>query len=72
MLIYSGTKHDFDKDIQSDSLADKINLLFWQHGLQHENESEYLSWKNSLAYMQKILDRPYFPDGIQIAINMGY
>ena len=69
MLIYSGTKHEFNKDIQSNSLADKINLLFWQHGLQHENESEYLSWKNSLAYMQKILDKPYFPDGIQIAIE---
>lgn len=61
MLIYSGTKHEFNKDIQSDSLADKIKSLFWQHGLEHENESEYLSWKNSLAYMQKILDRPCFP-----------
>ncbi len=69
MLIYSGTKHDFNKDIQSHTLADKINLLFWQHGLQHENESEYLSWKNSLVYMQRILDRPCFPDGIQIAIE---
>ena len=69
MLIYSGTKHDFNKDIQSNSLADKLNLLFLQHGLRHENESEYLSWKNSLPYMQKILDSPYFPDGIQIAIE---
>ena len=69
MLIYSGTKHEFNKDIQSDALADKIKSLFWQHGLEHENESEYLSWKNSLAYMQKILDRSCFPEGIQIAIE---
>lgn len=69
MLIYSGTKHEFDVDIQSDIIADKINALFWQHGLRHENESEYLSWKNSLTFMQKVLDAPCFPDDIQIAIE---
>lgn len=69
MLIYSGTKKDFSSDIKSNCLADKINNLFWEHGLRHDNEQEYLSWKNSLVFMHRILDKPCFSDDIQISIE---
>lgn len=69
MLIYNGTKHQFDQDVQSGNIASKIDLLFWENGLRHENEREYISWQNSLAYMQKVLNAPYFNDELQIAIE---
>lgn len=69
MLIYSGTKKQFDKDVISGNIADLINASFWEHGLRHENENEYMSWKNSLSKMQQVLDSPYFSDNLQIAIE---
>ena len=69
MLIYNGTKGQFDKDVISGSIADKINAAFFEHGLTHENESEYMSWRNSLSKMQQVLDAPYFSNELQIAIE---
>lgn len=69
MLIYNATKGQFDSDVREGILADKINALFFERGLKHENEREYMSWKNSLEYMQRILDNPRFSDEIQVAVE---
>ncbi|SEL36007.1 DUF2075 domain-containing protein [Ruminococcus albus] len=69
MLIYSGTKQKFSEEVISDQIARRIDTLFWKHGLKHENEREYLSWKNSLVYMQRVLDTPSISDDVQIAIE---
>ncbi len=69
MLIYSVTKDQFDSDVKEGVLADKIKALFFERGFKHENEREYMSWKNSLEYMQRVLDDPRFSDKIQIAVE---
>ena len=69
MLIYSGTKGSFSIDVDSGRIADIVNAKFWQHGILHENESEYLSWKNSLRYMRDVLADDCFPDELQVAVE---
>ena len=69
MLIYTGTKRQFDNDIKTGHIANKIEHAFFLHGLQHNNDREYVSWDNSLAEMQHVLDAPMFSDDIQIAVE---
>lgn len=69
MLIYTGTKKSFAKDIEQGYISNKIEFAFRIHGLQHNNERENISWDNSLAEMQKVLDTPDFSDDIQVAIE---
>lgn len=64
MLIYSGTKGQFDKDVLSGSIARKIENQFWAHGMSHDNASEFKSWQNSLSEMQKVLGTSDFTDNI--------
>ena len=46
MIIYSGTKRQFSDEVLTDQIAKRIDTLFWEHGLRHENEREYMSWKH--------------------------
>ena len=69
MLIYSGTKKQFDIDVQTDTLARKVRQGFLMHGIHNENDSEYRAWENSLKAMQVVLDSPEFSDDIQVAVE---
>lgn len=69
MLIYSGTKHQFDNDIQSNRIASKIKQSFYSRGLSNENHAEFLAWENSLCHMQKVLDIPTLSDDIRVAVE---
>ena len=69
MLIYSGTKKQFDWDMSMGYISHTIEHAFHLHGLQHNNDRECESWDNSLAEMQAVLDTPAFSDDLQIAIE---
>lgn len=69
MIIYNALKYEFDQDVLSGQIADKINALFYANGIVHKNEKEYISWRNSLIYMQKVLDAPCFSDELRVAIE---
>lgn len=69
MLIYTGTKGQFDKDVKSNMIAHKIEREFYQHGLSHDNHAEFVSWENSLKQMQQVLDDPAYPSDIQVAVE---
>lgn len=69
MLIYTGTKQQFNKDVLSNMIAPKIEREFENRGLSHNNQAEFLSWENSMKEMQKVLDASYFSDDIQIAVE---
>lgn len=69
MLIYNGSKKKFDADVRSGSIAQIIEQQFWNHGLAHNNISEFESWENSLLHMKRVLEYPSFQDDIQIAIE---
>lgn len=69
MLIYSGTKRQFDQDVLTGSIAPKIERQFALHGIYHENDREYASWENSLKYMQVVMDDPVFAADIKVAVE---
>ena len=69
MLIYSGTKGQFSRDVISNMIAPKIEREFRMRGLSHDNHAEYTSWENSLREMHSILNVPEFPDDIQVAVE---
>ena len=51
MLIYTGTKRQFDADVINYTIAQRIENAFKDKGLSHDNESEFMAWQNSLSYM---------------------
>lgn len=69
MLVYSGTKQQFDRDVLSNKIAPKIDRELINRGIAHNNYSEYLSWENSLTKMQNVLNTSDFSDNLQIAIE---
>ena len=69
MLVYTATKKKFDADIQSGSIADIVKNSLFRHGIYDENDREFVSWENSLAEMQRVLDDSLFSPDIQIGIE---
>lgn len=69
MLIYSGTKTQFDNDVINHTIAQKIEEQFTAHSLVHNNESEFQSWENSLVCMHDVLNDPEIEGNIKIAIE---
>ena len=69
MLIYTGTKQQFDKDVLSNMIAPKIEREFANRGLSHNNQAEFVSWENSMKEMHKVLNSSDFSDDIQIAVE---
>ena len=69
MLIYTGTKRQFDTDVINYTIAQQIEKAFKEKGLSHDNESEFMAWQNSLSYMQNVLSDDAFNDDIGIAIE---
>jgi hypothetical protein len=69
MLIYSGLKSQFDKDVLSGMIGAKIEHAFYSRGLTHNNDSEFASWENSLREMQQVLSVDDFPSNVQVAVE---
>ena len=69
MLVYSGTKNSFQKDVINGVIANKIDSLFIKFGIGHESYSEFTSWKNSLPQMALILADSRIDNDVQIAIE---
>lgn len=69
MLIYTGTKRQFDTDVINYTIAQQIEKAFKEKGLSHDNESEFMAWQNSLSYMQNVLSDDAFDDDISVAIE---
>lgn len=69
MLIYSGTKKQFDRDVKSGRIAPKIEHEFYLHGLNKESIGEFHAWENSLAQMQRVLDDDRFSKDLQVAVE---
>lgn len=69
MIIYSGNKQQFNNDVLSHNIANRIQEQFEEKGISHNNVSEFMSWENSMSYMQKVLDDTDIADDVQIAIE---
>ena len=69
MIVYQATKADFSDDVLGDKLDGKI-LAYFQKYLGHStSKREIEAWKNSLLYMDKVLNDDGIPDNCGIAIE---
>ena len=69
MIVYSGTKQQFNHDVMMNEISDIIQKKIRDHHLPGGKTSEYRSWHNSLQYMRNVLDDPDISEDVNIAIE---
>jgi len=69
MIIYRSTKKGFISDVFNGIIADEINEAFYFHLGRYTTDSEYMSWKNSMMYMNNVVNTYDIPDDSDIAIE---
>lgn len=69
MIVYDGTKYDFLRSVENDTIAVEIenNIYTKIHRITARNE--FRSWENSLEYMYKVLNDNEIPNDAGIAIE---
>ena len=69
MLVYSGIKTDFMRDVDEDTLAPKIKQTILDKMGRNTPEAEYRSWENSMKNMFIVLSDSQIPDDSGVAIE---
>jgi hypothetical protein len=69
MIVYQGTKEDFSNDVLEDKIELKIHEFFKKHLNHSTTKQEINSWKNSLQYMDRVLQDSSIPDDCGVAIE---
>ena len=69
MIIYKATKKQFVDDVFRDVIADNIDHAFFEHLGRHTSSNEFRSWRNSMQYMQMVVNTSTLPDDVGIAIE---
>lgn len=69
MLVYDGTKLDFLKSVEQDTIAIEIEQNIYQKMSRHTARNEFRAWENSLEYMYKVLNDEEIPLDAGIAIE---
>jgi len=69
MLVYDGTKVDFLKSVEQDTIAFEIEENIYQKMNRHTARNEFRAWENSLEYMYKVLNDEEIPLDAGVAIE---
>lgn len=69
MIVYSGNKTDFMKEVEEDTIAYTIRDMLLEKMHRSTNNSEFNSWVNSLEYMYKVLNDQGIPENAGVAIE---
>ena len=69
MLVYDGTKVDFLRSVEQDTIAWEIEENIYQKMNRHTARNEFRAWENSLEYMYKVLNDEDIPCDAGIAIE---
>ncbi len=69
MIVYQATKSDFSEDVLHDRIETKILTFFKKHLNRSTSPNEVKSWKNSLQYMDRVLNDNAIPDDCGVAIE---
>ena len=69
MLIYSGVKSDFMRQIEEGSLVETLESTIMRKLGRHTGTSELRSWQNSMQYMYTVLNDQSIPNNSGIAIE---
>lgn len=69
MLVYDGTKTDFLKSVEADTIAFEIEENIYNKMSRRSARNEFRSWENSLEYMYKVLNDSEIPTDAGVAIE---
>lgn len=69
MIVYHATKAEFSDDVLADAIETKIHDFFKKHLNKSTSRQEIVSWKNSLQYMDRVLNDNEIPDDCGVAIE---
>jgi DUF2075 family protein len=69
MIIYKNNKIGFINDVKDGLIASKIENEFSKLNFNHNNDSEYQSWANSLNFMRNAIDDSEISNDCQLAIE---
>ncbi len=69
MIVYQATKAEFSDDVLADAIETKIHEFFKKHLNKSTSQQEIVSWKNSLQYMDRVLNDSEIPDDCGVAIE---
>ena len=69
MLVYDGTKTDFLRSVEQDTIALEIEENIYLKMNRHTAINEFRAWENSLVNMYKVLTDVDIPDDAGIAIE---
>lgn len=69
MIVYRKYKREFIEDVFNGSIADEIDGAFVRYLGRHTSPNEVRSWKNSMMYMNNIVNTEDIPDESEIAIE---
>lgn len=69
MIVYQATKASFSEDVLNDQIENKIHGFFKKNLNRSTGNREVLSWKNSMQYMDRVLNDPEIPDNCGISIE---
>ena len=69
MIVYSGSKASFQRDLINGVIAEKIEDMFISFGIPKESRAEYRSWENSLPKIGMIISNRKIADEVQVALE---
>lgn len=69
MLVYTATKREFIRHVESSEIADRILAALRQRGHGGVSPREIRSWQNSLQYMRHVLDDGIIPEDAGVALE---
>ncbi|TBV74218.1 DUF2075 domain-containing protein [Pseudoxanthomonas winnipegensis] len=71
MIVYQATKRTFLHDTDHAQIEDVVERAFVQRAGRYASDSEFRSWRHSLAAMARVLRDSEIPDDIGIGVEFG-
>ncbi|MCH4034169.1 MAG: DUF2075 domain-containing protein [Lachnospiraceae bacterium] len=69
MIIYNGTKAQFEQDVDADVLEEKLDAAVREKLHRRTGPSELASWKNSSQFMYRVLAKSSLPADAGVALE---
>ena len=69
MIIYSGNKYSFQRDVINGNVARRLDDLFVEMGIRRESLAEFNSWKASLQRIALIMADGRIDNDVQVALE---
>ena len=69
MIVYSASKEQFNNDVITNIISDKILDRLHERNIHAGEPAEYRAWQNSLGFMRNVLDDAAIPGDSEVAIE---